>query len=165
MCVRARAVDPARSAGYSRYFAGNGLRVGLALDGDTPLLSDLAPILSQPGVRFYALDRRTSIQTARNTHGAQIGDFALAESSPADAAALVSQLDLLIAGDNRTASTAAALGIPAWIMLSADAPAPRTRGATTWLFRREYGADWGMLVAQIDQALAAALAPPQARAG
>ena len=159
------AVDSARAAGYARYFAGNGLKVGLALDGDTPLLSDLAPVLAQRGVRFYALDRRTSIQAARNTYGAQIGDFALAESSPPDAAALVSQLDLLIAGDNRTAATAAALGIPAWVMLPADAPAPRARGAAIWLFRRAYGDDWRSVVEQIDQALATALTPPQARAG
>ncbi|MGH7012805.1 MAG: tetratricopeptide repeat protein [Stellaceae bacterium] len=158
-------VDAARAAGYARYFAGDGLKVGLALDGDTPLLSDLAPVLSRPGVRFYALDRRTSIQAARHTFGAQIGDFALAESSPSDAAALVSQLDLLIAGDNRTAATAAALGVPAWVMLPEDAPAPRARGAAIWLFRRAYGADWGGAVEQIDQALTAALAPPQARAG
>lgn len=159
------AVDSARAAGYARYFAGNGLKIGLALDGDTPLLSDLAPVLAQPGVRFYALDRRTSIQAARNTYGTQIGDFALAESSPPDAAALVSQLDLLIAGDNRTAATAAALGIPAWVMLPADAPAPRARGAAIWLFRRAYGDDWRSVVEQIDQALATALTPPQARAG
>jgi len=158
-------VDPARVAGYARYFAGNGLKVGLALDGDTPLLSDFAPMLAQPGVRFYALDRRTSIQAARNTYGAQIGDFALAESSPPDAAALVSQLDLLITGDNRMAATAASLGIPAWIMLPADAPALRARGAAIWLFRHVYGDDWRSVVEQIDQALAAALAPPQARAG
>jgi len=158
------AVDPARAAGYARYFAGSGLKVGLALDGDTPLLSDLAPMLARPGVRFYALDRRTSIQAARNTYGAQIGDFALAESSPPDAAALVSQLDLVITGDNRTAATAAALGIPAWVMLPADAPAPRARGAAIWLFRRVYGSDWSGVVEQIDQALATALMPPQARA-
>lgn len=158
-------VDPARAAGYARYFAGNGLKVGLALDGDTPLLSDLASVLAQPGVRFYALDRRTSIQAARNTYGAQIGDFALAEGSPLDAAALVNQLDLLIAGDNRMAATAAALGVPTWVMLPADAPAPRARGAAIWLFRRAYGDDWRGVVEQIDQALATALAPLQARAG
>ncbi|HYL48006.1 MAG TPA: tetratricopeptide repeat protein [Stellaceae bacterium] len=158
-------VDPARAAGYARYFAGGDLKVGLALDGDTPLLADLAPVLAQPGVRFYALDRRTSIQAARNTYGAQIGDFALAESSPPDAAALVSQLDLLIAGDNRMAATAAALGVPAWIMLPADAPAPRARGAAIWLFRRAYGDDWHGVIEQINQALATALAPLRARAG
>lgn len=158
-------VDPARTAGYARYFAGSGLKVGLALDGDTPLLSDLAPVLAQPGVRFYALDRRTSIQAARNTYGAQIGDFALAEGSPPDAAALVSQLDLLITGDNRIAATAAAIGVPAWIMLPADAPAPRARGAAIWLFRRVYGDDWRGVVEQIGQGLAATLAPPQARTG
>lgn len=158
-------VDPARATGYARYFAGGSLKVGLALDGDTPLLADLAPVLAQPGARFYALDRRTSIQAARNTYGAQIGDFALAENSPPDAAALVSQLDLLIAGDNRMAATAAALGIPAWIMLPADAPAPRARGAAIWLFRRAYGDDWHGAVEQINQALATALAPLQARAG
>lgn len=158
-------VDPARAAGYARYFSGHGLKVGLALDGDTPLLSDLAPVLAQPGVRFYALDRRTSIQAARNTYGAQIGDFALAEGSPPDAAALVSQLDLLITGDNRMAATAAALGVPAWVMLPADAPAPRARGAAIWLFRRVYGDDWRGVAEQIAQALAAALTPLQARAG
>ncbi|MGH6977043.1 MAG: tetratricopeptide repeat protein [Stellaceae bacterium] len=158
-------VDPTRAAGYARYFAGNSLKVGLALDGDTPLLSDLAPVLAQPGVQFYALDRRTSIQAVRDTYDAQIGDFALAEGSPPDAAALVSQLDLLIAGDNRMAATAAALGIPAWVMLPADAPAPRARGAAIWLFRRAYGDDWRGVVEQINQALATALAPPQARTG
>ncbi len=158
-------VDPVRAAGYARFFAGDGMKIGLALDGETPLLSDLAPILSRSDVRFYALDRRAAIQAARNTYGAQIGDFALAEGSPADAAALVSQLDLLIAGDNRIAATATALGIPAWVMLPADAPAPRAQGAATWLFRREYGADWSGVVEQIDHALAAALAPRQAQAG
>lgn len=158
-------VDPARVAGYARFFAGDGLKIGLALDGETPLLSDLAPVLSRPGVRFYALDRRAAIQAARNAYGAPIGDFAIAESSPADAAALVSQLDLLVAGDNRIAATATALGIPAWILLPADAPAPRAQGAATWLFRREYGADWSGVVGQLDQALTAALAPLRAQAG
>lgn len=58
-------VDPARTANYARYFSGRGRKVGLALDGDTPLLSDLAPVLAQLSVRFYALDRRTSIQGRR----------------------------------------------------------------------------------------------------
>jgi Tfp pilus assembly protein PilF len=157
-------IDPARVAGYARFFTGDGLKIGLALDGETPLLSDLAPVLSQPGLRFYALDRRAAIQAARNTYGAQIGDFAIAESAPADAAALVSQLDLVIGGDNRIAATAAALGIPAWILLPADAPTPRTHGTATWLFRREYGTDWSGVIEQLDQELNAALAPTRARA-
>lgn len=158
-------VDPARAASYARYFAGAGLKVGLALDGNTPLLADLALVLSQPDVRFYALDRRTAIQAARNTDGAKIGDFAFSESSSDDAAALISQLDLLIAGDNRAAATAAALGIPTWILLPADAPAPRARGTAISLFRREYGDDWSGAVEQIDRTLAAAIPPRRARAG
>lgn len=120
--------------------------------------------LAQTGVRFYALDRPTSIQATRNTYRTQLGDFALAKNAPSDAAALVSQLDLLIAGDNRMAATAAAPGIPAWVMLPADAPAPRARGAAIRLFRRTFGDDWRAVVEQIDRALAAALAPARARA-
>ncbi|MDE2228287.1 MAG: tetratricopeptide repeat protein [Alphaproteobacteria bacterium] len=158
-------VDPARAGAYAPFFASGGLKIGLALDGETPLLSDLAPILSRPGLRFYALDRRASIQAARNTYGAQLGDFAIAESSPADAAAIVSHLDLVIAGDNALATTAAALGIPAWIVLPADAPPPRAQGTATWLFRRAFGTDWTGVVEQMDQALVIAGARPQAQAG
>lgn len=61
------------------------------------------------------------------------------------------------------AATAAAPGISAWVMLPADAPARRR--AAIWLFRRVYGDDWRGVVEQIDQALATALTPPQARAG
>lgn len=93
-------------------------------------------------MRFYALDRPTSIQATRNTYGTQIGDLALAKNAPSDAAAP---------------------GIPAWVMLPADAPASRARGAAIWLFRRTYGDDRRAVIEQIDQALAAALAPSQAR--
>ncbi|MBU6507253.1 MAG: hypothetical protein KGQ82_07130 [Alphaproteobacteria bacterium] len=51
--------------------------------------------------------------------------------------------------------TAPALGIPAWVMLP---PTRRRRAPVIRLFRRTYG-DWRAVVEQIDQALAAALAP------
>ena len=159
----APAVDLARQAMFAPFLAGPGLKIGLALAGEAPLLSDLAPVFAQKGLRFFALDRRTAVQTGRGPLAGAISDLAFCETAPADAAAIVSQLDLVIGGDNALTSLADRLGVPAWVLAPEAAGQPQAaRAATTTLFRRAYGADWSDAIERLVLTLAAALAPQRA---
>ncbi len=105
-----------------------GFRVGLMCSGDARNPNDaarsipfaaFAPLLATPGCRFVLLqpelrdtDRAAvAAAPALLTPCAALRDFA-------DTAAIVSQLDLVIAADTCVAHLAAALGRPVWLLLA-----------------------------------------------
>jgi tetratricopeptide (TPR) repeat protein len=113
--------------------AGQGLRVGLVWAGasrpDMPeafamnrrrslSLAQLAPLAEVPGVSFISLqlDAAEAVPTGMSILDpmAEMADFA-------DTAALVANLDLVIAADTAVAHLAGALGRPVWVMSRYDA--------------------------------------------
>ena len=128
----------------SRMPTGNasGLRVGLVWKGNPghgndayrslPHLSVLAPLWETPGVSFISLQMGPGEDEVRQVAssqpllhlGADIGDFA-------DTAAIVAQLDLVIAVDTAVVHVAGALGRPVWVLL------PGVGTDWRWLLDRE----------------------------
>jgi hypothetical protein len=105
----------------------HGMRVGLAWSGNPAHRNDrnrsinlrrLAPILSVPGVQFVSVqtdlreDDARALQSFPNLRhlGEKFSDFA-------DAACVVSQLDLVISVDTAVAHLAGALAKPVWVLL------------------------------------------------
>lgn len=166
--------DPARAARCgARLGAGSRPRIGLVWAGrhrppinyarDVPLAA-LCPLL-ELDADFFSLQREMApadaitLESIRgiSRHGDALGDFA-------DTAALLANLDLVIAADTSVVHLAGAMGKPVWVM---NRYAPcwrwlRGRADSPWyptarLFRQSSFGDWTGVVAQIGQALNAAL--------
>jgi tetratricopeptide (TPR) repeat protein len=145
-------------------------RIGLAWSGAavhggdrrrSMALATLAPLLRLDAYEFHAVqtdvrpsDRAWWDANARlRDHGDALKDFA-------DSAALVAELDLVIAVDTSAAHLAGALGRPVWLMI-AQAPDWRwmlDREDSPWyptarLFRQRRAGDWADVVARIVAAL------------
>ncbi|CAO3371999.1 tetratricopeptide repeat protein [Azospirillum argentinense] len=168
--------DPGRAATWSERLAdgqptgGPGLRVGLVWAGNpsfhgdaqrSPRLAGLRPVLDVPGVRFFGLQKgpgREDLEGAAMPStftdlGPEIADVA-------DTAAIMANLDLVIASCTGPAHLAGALGVPVWVALSrlpdwrwllerADSPwYPTAR-----LFRQTHGGDWSGPAAAMARAL------------
>ncbi|OGT98218.1 MAG: hypothetical protein A2X80_06595 [Geobacteraceae bacterium GWB2_52_12] len=130
-----------------------GLRVGLAWSGrlNNPLnrkrscpFWTLAPLLDLPGITFFSLQTDVSSGATGPLVDltGQIRDFG-------DTAALMANLDLVISIDTSVAHLAAAVGRPAWLLLShvADWRWLKNRSDSPWypgveLFRQPDHGDW-----------------------
>jgi Tfp pilus assembly protein PilF len=149
------------------------LRIGLVWKGNPqfendrdrslPHLKSLAPLWSVAGVHWISLqkgagedevDAQQATQALTSLGGA-MQDFA-------DAAAIVSQLDLVITVDTAMAHLAGALGIPCWLLLPWYMTDWRWGAEGThsiWypdamrLFRQGPEGDWGPLIEQLVLAL------------
>jgi len=121
--------------------------------------SDLAPLAAIDGISFVLLDRDLSV------HGAEgplalyapgtIGDFA-------DTAAIIEQLDLVIAVDTAVAHLAGALGRPVWILLDFEGDWRWSVEAdcTPWyptmrLYRQPRPGDWASVMGRVVEDLRA----------
>jgi len=148
---------------------GAGLKVGIAWAGNRSHKNDrnrsvaiegLLPILEVPGIRWFSLQvGERAGDVARLPIGMvadlsdQLGDFG-------DTAAVIANLDLVIAVDTAVVHLAGALGRPVWAML-AFAPDWRwllDREDSPWypslrLFRQARPGDWDSVLLQIRQAL------------
>jgi tetratricopeptide (TPR) repeat protein len=150
------------------------LKVGIVWKGNAghlrdstrslPGLSTLAPLAAIPGVALISLQKGQGEDEARHppdgmtlTHiGSGIRDFA-------DTAAILAQLDLLIAVDTAAVHVAGALGVPCWVMLPygsvADWRWMLEREDSPWypgvarLFRQRAYGDWEEVVGRVAQAL------------
>jgi Glycosyltransferase family 9 (heptosyltransferase) len=98
----------------------------------------------------FALARAPGVRTL----GPLFSDFA-------DAAAVIEQLDMVIAADTAVAHLAAALGKPTWVLLpyAADWRWLLDRADSPWypsvrLFRQSSAGDWDGVVAEVMAALA-----------
>jgi Flp pilus assembly protein TadD len=123
-------------------------------------LADLAPLLTVPGCAFVSLQL--------GPPAAQLAAFpAVRDISPAltdwsGTAAVIANLDLVIAVDTAVAHLAGALGKPVWLLSRFDACWRwfRDRDDTPWyptmrLFRQPSRGDWGTVIAYVRDSLLA----------
>ncbi|HMA52181.1 MAG TPA: tetratricopeptide repeat-containing glycosyltransferase family protein, partial [Magnetospirillaceae bacterium] len=118
--------------------------------------SDLAPLNSVGGVRFYSLQggqRQADLPGSWRDLAPDLGDFT-------ETAAALSQLDLLITVDTASAHLAGALGRPTWVLLPfvPDWRWMIGRSDSPWysslrLFRQSKRGDWAGVMTQIVEAL------------
>ena len=167
--------DQALAKAAERAWPETGLRVGLVWAGNglhmrdryrSMRLSEFASILQLEGIHFFSLQMGPEAEqlqhvTVAVTEG--ITDLRPAIEDMADTAALIANLDLVIAVDTSVAHMAGALGKRVWLLLStwtdwrwlldrADSPwYPEMR-----LFRQKTLGDWQPVVEQVRCALAEA---------
>lgn len=146
------------------------MRIGLAWSGSPGHANDvnrsiplatLAPLLGRPDVEWHIIQRDirdTDRAALRELDG--LADHSAALTDFAETAALVSQLDLVVAVDTALAHLAGGLGKPAWIMLAhaADWRWMTGRSDTPWyptlrLFRQPKPSDWDSVTREIARQL------------
>jgi len=155
--------------------AGPGLRVGLVWKGNPqfendrdrslPHLQTLAPLWGVPGVQFISLQKGRGEEEVTQCQATQaMVDLGSLLRDFADAAAIVSQLDLVISVDTATAHLAGALGKPCWLLLpwymadwrwGAQGPQTPWYPGVMQLFRQPRDGDWASVVDAIGTALQA----------
>ena len=168
--------DPADVAKWAQRLAGEGgLKVGLCWAGgvrpDQPIanaidkrrsltLKTCAPLADIEGVRLFSLQKGPPAaelaQIAGEWPGPPIVDWAEALEDFADTAALVANLDLVIACDTSTAHLAGGLGRPLWLLNRFDACWRWLDGRedSPWypsarLFTQESSGDWNGVTARV----------------
>jgi tetratricopeptide (TPR) repeat protein len=155
--------------------SGAGLRVGFVWAGNpriekfhkrSALLEELAPLVEKPGLAAYSLQiGPRAADIARLGLVDRIFDLAPLVGDFADTAALIDQLDLVIAVDTAVAHLAGALGKPVW-MLPTYVPDWRWllgRDDTPWypsmrLYRQGPDRAWGPVIARVGRDLDALVA-------
>ncbi len=144
------------------------LRIGLSWAGSrthigdrqrSAKLRDFSPLFEVPGIAFYSLQIDDSSAELAEFDGA-LTDLKDLQGDWADAASLVSQLDLVIAVDTGIVHLAGALGVPVWIALHhwPDWRWMIDQTDNIWypsarLFRQEKSGDWAPVVAQMKREL------------
>jgi len=124
-------------------------------------LPEFAPLMQAPGCRFWSLQQGVGEAERRWAEGcpglALLGDRF---GSMADTAAVVEQLDLVLAVDTSVAHLAGALGRPTWLLLPANgewrwldgrADSPWYPGMT--IFRQPAPGDWGTAIGSVIESL------------
>jgi tetratricopeptide (TPR) repeat protein len=149
---------------------GEGFHVGLAWSGNPAYAADAArsiplpqlagPLARVPGVRLHSLSITPESQQAIASSGLPVQDHTALQHDFADAAALVSCLDVVISVDTSIAHLAGALARPMWLLLHT---APNARWMlhrrdtpfypTATLFRQPRTGDWASVVEQVHAAL------------
>lgn len=150
--------------------AGGGFRVGLAWAGNpnhkddrkrSCSLVDLAPLAEVPGVTFYSLQKGGAADEVMHPPaGMHLVNLDPHLESFLDTAAVIMNLDLVIAVDTAVAHLAGALGRPVWTMLPTG-PDWRwllDRDDSPWypsmrLFRQTTAGDWAGVAARMQTAL------------
>jgi hypothetical protein len=171
--------DPVLVAAHRLPEAGGGLRIGLVWAGrsrpDQPhafamdrrrslSLQDFAPLapLSRSGeIQLVSLQfGPPASQLNTPPDGLVIADALAGITDFADTAAVVSQLDLVIAVDTSTAHLAGAMGKPVWLLSRFDACWRWMHGRsdspwypTLTLFRQNRPNEWGEVITQVTEAL------------
>lgn len=172
-------IPPARQALWrGRLGAARAPRIGLVWSGAADRYLDrnprtarslplraLAPLLRLP-FAFHALHKEIAPGDAEllghfpalTSHAGELSDFA-------DTAALIGEMDLVIAVDTAVAHLAGALGKPLWVMLpwATDYRWQGERETTPWypaarLFRQSRAGDWEGVVERVGAALVATFA-------
>jgi Tfp pilus assembly protein PilF len=178
--------DPVRLVQWTSHLpATDALRVGLVWKGNPqfendsdrslPHLQSLAPLWRVPSVHFVSLQKgagegdiaQCSAHQPLTELGSHMQDFA-------DAAAIVAQLDLVIAVDTAMAHLAGALGKPCWLLLpwymtdwrwGAEGVNSMWYPDVMRIFRQGADCDWGPVIAAVARALLERTTPQQAPAG
>ena len=160
-------------AHWRRKLAGyEGFKVGIAWQGSPGFTGDYhrsiplaayAPLAECPGVTLFSLQKGYGReQLAQAPFGDSITDLGAQQHDLRDAAAIVSNLDLVITSDSAPAHLAGALGVPVWVALQL-APNWRwllERDDSPWyptmrLFRQTQFGDWADVLRRIAEALTA----------
>jgi len=124
-------------------------------------LSKLAELGKVEGVTFVSLQKGSAGEQAkRPPEGMKLVDWTTNLNDLADTAALIENLDLVIASDTSVAHLAGAMGKETWVMLSkvADWRWMLERVDSPWyatmrLFRQQEEGDWQAVVQRITQRL------------
>jgi hypothetical protein len=152
------------------------LKVGLAwagnpahdLDFDRSIaLASLGPLFRVPGVSFYSLQLGADLSGHPEL---PMIDLTAHFTDVAQTAALVKQLDLVIAVDTLIAHLSGALGVPLWLLCPlradwrwaiGDKPSPWYRSVR--IFRPEVTAQWSPVIEALAEALRIHAAEKRAR--
>ena len=113
-------------------------------------LEVLAPLGDVPNTWFCSLQKGPAArQAAAGTGGLEVSDWTAELGDFADTAALIANLDLVIACDTAVAHLAGAMGRPVWLLLPlvADWRWMENRKDSPWyptmrIFRQEKAGDW-----------------------
>jgi hypothetical protein len=126
-------------------------------------LAQLAPLAQVPGVRFFSLQIGEAAAEAKiktPPAGMELVDWTNELKDFADTAALIANLDLVIAVDTAVAHLAGAMGKPVWTLLPfvAEWRWLLDRQDSPWypsmrLFRQSSRGDWDSVVARVADAL------------
>jgi hypothetical protein len=165
-CARPDDVPPApylRATRVRAPLAGT-FRVGLVWAGQpghpddgirSTTLADWAPVVEVPGVNFYSL-QLGSPGTQVAAFEPRIHDLSSELADWRDTAAVLQQLDLLIAVDSAVANLAGAMGRPVWVCLypTSDWRWLLEGNTTPWyptarIFRQPRIGDWGPVFAEV----------------
>ena len=163
--------DPARIAAWQHDLP-DGLKVGLVWAGNPQHSNDrrrsmpieaVRPLVAVPGLKFVSLQVGARSGEVARLAPAPILDVTPRLTNFMETAAVVDNLDLVIAVDTAVTHLAGAMGKPAWTLLPFD---PDWRWVvarpddTPWypsmrLFRQSRSGDWAGVVAQVAAALTA----------
>lgn len=158
-----RALLPDRQAlRVGLVWAGNPERARMDRRRSVPLAL-LGPLLDVPGVSFISLQKgAAAADLALVPFGGKIYDASEVLDDFADTAALIAELDLVIAADTAVAHLAGAMGKPIWLLNRADTCWRWGLGRTdsVWYpalrqFRQETAGNWSSAIAQAAKALPA----------
>jgi tetratricopeptide (TPR) repeat protein len=167
--------EPARIAAWRECLPKEGLRIGIAWQGNPQALNDrarsiplceFAPIAALPGVRLTSLQKYDGVdQVQALPAGMRVEtfgpDFDTAPDAFLDTAAVMMSLDVIVACDTSVAHLAGALARPTWLVLShyPDWRWLLARKDSPWyptarLFRQRKPGDWPAVMREIAAALA-----------
>jgi tetratricopeptide (TPR) repeat protein len=139
------------------------MRVGIAWHG-APMapaasvpLALLGPLLAREDIECHMIQRVTAPGDQSVVGDAKgLSDHSLALSDAGQTAALIAEMDLIIAADTVEAHLAGALGVPTWMMLQrfANWRWLRDREDSPWypsirLFRQAHPGDWHSVIEQV----------------
>jgi Glycosyltransferase family 9 (heptosyltransferase) len=124
-------------------------------------LSSLAPLAQVPGVRFISLQKgKAAVEAKTPPAGMQLIDWTEDLQDFADSAALIANLDLVIAVDTAVVHLAGAMGKPVWTLLPfvSDWRWLLERDDSPWypsmrLFRQPSSGDWDSVITRVVAAL------------
>jgi hypothetical protein len=124
-------------------------------------LATLAPLGRLPAVQFVSLQKGSAASEAQSPpQGMQLVDWTAELKDFADTAALIANLDLVIAVDTAAAHLAAAMGKPVWTLLTfvPDWRWLLVREDSPWypsmrLFRQPSRGDWDSVISRAADAL------------
>ncbi len=124
-------------------------------------LEQLAPLLEIPDVAFFSLQKGTALTQAERVPDRVDWSSLGPESDDLDdAAAILSQLDLLVGVDTALIHLAGAMGRPAWALIyePADYRWLTNRRDSPWypslrLFRQPNPGEWGPVIREVAEAL------------
>jgi hypothetical protein len=124
-------------------------------------LAKLAPLGQAPGVRFFSLQKGEAAAEAKTPPaGMELTDWTEELKDFADTAALIANLDLVIAVDTAVVHLAGAMGKPVWTLLPyvPDWRWLLQRQDSPWypsmrLFRHPSRGDWDSVITRVAEAL------------